>query len=374
MKDIKIIAIDSVIKNIEDFKKYIFLDKIGDKTCNINFIWDEINPDYIFATHMIYRDPTLFRKFRKYLSSGRVTIFWGGECVSPDLNIFDYSIVYDEGLQYFDRVCKFPVYLWYLLRYGNSNKDFINAFSSNDAEIELKNKHGFCNFIYSNPVAHPYRDILYSHLSKYKKVDSLGHYLHNTDVEPSRDAKNWLDINIDLKSNYKFSVAAENTYSPGYTTEKIMTSFHAHSIPIYWGNPLISKAFNSKAFINCHDYPSLDDIVNKVKEIDNSDEQWCNMVSEPWQTDEQIAEQNEQIKQYYNFINNIFIQDLSVAKRTSVGPFPNIYLSWFKSSSTIKNTINLAKIYLKNNDYIRISVKRRGVPSFQSKSTQPKYR
>jgi hypothetical protein len=43
------------------------------------------------------------------------------------------------------------------------------------------------------------------------------------------------------------------------------------TIPIYWGNPLASLDFNPKAFINCHDYKSFDEVIELVKEIDSNE-------------------------------------------------------------------------------------------------------
>ena len=44
-----------------------------------------------------------------------------------------------------------------------------------------------------------------------------------------------------MKKPYKFSIAFENAWYPGYTSEKIVTSMLAGTIPIYWGNPDISR-------------------------------------------------------------------------------------------------------------------------------------
>lgn len=68
-----------------------------------------------------------------------------------------------------------------------------------------------------------------------------------------------------MKKPYKFSIAFENAWYPGYTSEKIVTSMLAGTIPIYWGNPDISREFNSASFINCHDFPTLDDAAAYVK-------------------------------------------------------------------------------------------------------------
>ena len=79
----------------------------------------------------------------------------------------------------------------------------------------------------------------------------------------------------------------ENAQYKGYNTEKILTSFRAHTIPIYWGDPGIENIYNPKAFINCNKYSSIDEILNIIKEIDNDDEKYIEMVTQPWQTPEQ---------------------------------------------------------------------------------------
>jgi len=56
----------------------------------------------------------------------------------------------------------------------------------------------------------------------------------------------------------------------------------AGTIPIYWGNPDIGREFNSAAFINCHDFPTLDDAAAYVKKVDEDDGLWCEIMSRPW--------------------------------------------------------------------------------------------
>ena len=59
-------------------------------------------------------------------------------------------------------------------------------------------------------------------------------------------------------SNFKFSLALENSAFAGYVTEKIMDSFLARTIPVYWGAPDVALDFNRDAFINLADYPNFD--------------------------------------------------------------------------------------------------------------------
>ena len=61
-----------------------------------------------------------------------------------------------------------------------------------------------------------------------------------------RAQQNWMESSVEQKSYYKFTIAAENAAFPGYTSEKLMTSFQAHSIPIYWGNRDVVDEFNPR--------------------------------------------------------------------------------------------------------------------------------
>ena len=42
------------------------------------------------------------------------------------------------------------------------------------------------------------------------------------------------------------------------------------SIPIYWGNPLVSEYFNPESLINCHEFSSFDEVIAHLLEIDQS--------------------------------------------------------------------------------------------------------
>lgn len=81
--------------------------------------------------------------------------------------------------------------------------------------------------------------------------------------------------------NYKFSIAFENESYPGYTTEKLPESFIGNTVPIYWGNPLIDKEFNSSSFINVHEFRNLDQVVEFVVEMDRNDQLYRQYLASP---------------------------------------------------------------------------------------------
>ena len=54
---------------------------------------------------------------------------------------------------------------------------------------------------------------------------------------------------IDFLSEYKFSIAMENSNGDGYVSEKIVDSFLSGTIPIYYGDYIIDEYKNPKTYI-----------------------------------------------------------------------------------------------------------------------------
>ena len=44
---------------------------------------------------------------------------------------------------------------------------------------------------------------------------------------------------------------------------------------------MIEEEYNPKAFINCHRFSSLDEVVAEIRRIDEDDDLWRSMVEEP---------------------------------------------------------------------------------------------
>ncbi len=321
MKNIKICALHPDINTIQDIKQLFY-------GCNLdnhfNFIWDDEHPEYIIASEMVYYQDKYARLFKKLASDKTINIFSTGESISPDLNIFDYAVVFDRNLYDGDRIFRVPS----IFRYKEPFIEEIPYTGLSTKEL-LGKKTKFCNFIYSNPEAHENRDKLFYKLCEYKKVDSLGPHLNNVGNQTSRNMTDWRKRSIMDRIPYKFSIAAENVTFAGNITEKLISCFQAGTIPIYWGDPTVSEEFNEEAFINCHNYNSLDDVLKRVKEIDRNDELWCEIVSQPWQTDWQVKSDKIRINKYEDFLINIFSQDIKSAKRTGIGYHPSLYRKWF---------------------------------------------
>ena len=73
---------------------------------------------------------------------------------------------------------------------------------------------------------------------------------------------------LEFLSSYRFTIAFENTSVDGYVTEKIVHPLIAGSIPVYWGSPDVAERYNPDAFINCHDFGSFEEVIERILEID----------------------------------------------------------------------------------------------------------
>lgn len=348
-KTLKVYAVHSWVKDVDSFLSFLNIEPLKDE---FDFVWaDSYSPDYLIATDQIYSSKAIFRRFKKNYREDAINIFIASEAIAPDFNVFDYCVGWDSNMQIGDRYCLLPPAYVYPGR--KFIKGIVNTLTTQEqAREELRKKTGFCNFLYSNWVAHPMRDRLFYELSKYKKVDSLGKHLNNVGRKGTGYIGHRMEC-IDIKRPYKFSIASENATFPGYTSEKIWTSFNAHTVPIYWGDPDIGKFYNEKAFINAMKFDSINALMQRVKEIDDDDEKWCEMVSLPWQTAEQVRLSQDREQEYLNFFRHIFSQEYKYAHRASSGTMPDVYKyhffngfrsKWSEYFRVLKHKIEIQKI------------------------------
>lgn len=206
------------------------------------------NPDVVVYSYF-GRGPQGNEPFKK--------VFFTGERMDPDFSKYDFAFTFEYSDD--PRNFRFPLYLWHHGNYRSLEKREIKDWASSKTK--------FCNFIYGNGNTNMLgvrdRIELFKKLSEYKNVDSGGSVLNNIG-HSVQDKNKWI-------SDYKFTIAFENQYSNGYTTEKILDPFLSGSLPIYGGNPLIGKDFNTESFINVGDFKNLEDVVKRVIEIDQND-------------------------------------------------------------------------------------------------------
>ncbi len=287
--------------------------------------WDEEAPDVLFASEVILYDRKARETFKNLYNKADLCVFFPGEAIMPDYNIFDYSISFNGFDEKDDRAVRIPTRLFFEEYLEGPCENQITSIL--EAKKLLLSKNGFCNFIYSNPKGHPNRRALFDSIMRYKHVDSYGAYLNNMGLENSGGSSlTGLVLNsTNIKRGYKFTIAAENATFPGYTSEKILTSLEAGSIPIYWGNPKIDLDVNPETFINCHNYDNFEEVIERVKQVDEDDELWCDMVCKPWMTESQKKRADQELDRLHSFFDMIFAVKEPAKRRRAEGTWPDIY-------------------------------------------------
>ena len=264
----------------------------------IEFIPSQLMPSRTNRKTANYVFHSVFgRKVHRY---DGIRIFVTGENVTPDFNTSDYSVGFDH-LTFGDRYKRIPLYRFYIGAYTNL------CSPRQDPTTILSTKSQFCSYVMSNTKdSAPERISIYDALSEYKQVSSGGKWRNNVGG-PVSDK-------IQFQSSCKFALAIENSSSPGYCTEKFAQAAQSNCVPIYWGDPTIAQQFNSKAFINAHEYHSLGDLTDAVRQIDQDDTRYLSMLAEPWFVDGKEPDElkSESIQQ---FLGNIFSQPYENAYR-----------------------------------------------------------
>ena len=117
-----------------------------------------------------------------------------------------------------------------------------------------------------------------------------------------------IDNKIDFLSKYKFSIAMENSDGDGYLSEKIVDSFLAGTIPIYYGDYVLDEFINPKTYILVKGEKDIDKKIEYIKKIDSDEKLYRAIMKENPLVDENFIDKiyKNEIKSY---LKNIFEQD-----------------------------------------------------------------
>jgi len=211
------------------------------------------DPDYILDGGL----GTEHLKYPKALKIVRI-----GESYVPDFNQFDYAIGFDY-LTFGDRYLRVPLFAYYA--------DFAKL-GTRRVEAALA-KREFCSFVVSNPDGDPMRTDFFRRLSKYKPVASGGGLFNNVGGRVA-DKSAFL-------AKYKFNIAFENSVVPGYTTEKVVESLAARSVPIYYGNPRIVEDFDVRCMVRARDRADVERAVDEIVALDRDDAAYLERLAAP---------------------------------------------------------------------------------------------
>jgi hypothetical protein len=220
-------------------------------------------PDYVVYAYV-------GRRRKEFLRHDCVRIFYTGENLPPDWQACDWAFTFEHTAH--PRHFRLPHWPFYV-----SPEALVKPAGSDPAAV-LARKTKFCAFVVSNPLCRA-RNEFFRKLSRYKPVDSGGKVM-NTLGHRVADKRAFL-------ADYKFTIAFENESYPGYTTEKIVEPMLVDSIPIYWGDPLVGRDFDTRSFLSVHDQGpltrrSLDDLVERVVAVDRDATLHEELLARPW--------------------------------------------------------------------------------------------
>lgn len=260
--DIKIVDWwDSVDK--KNFKNNVLIQilqkHLGHK---YEFKWSN-NPKYLI--YSVFGDSHL--DFNKSC----IRICYVGEHICTDWNLADYGIDLDM-MDFEDRHLYYPLYFLY-------QSDLKLAIKKHLLDDKREN---FCGFMVSNGSGDKIRGEFFEQLSEYKKVDSGGRWKNNIGGAFIENKNAWL-------KNYKFNLCFENISYNGRISEKLIQAFATGCVPIYWGDESLCDeryahlrpVFNPKAFINVHNFDSIESAIKEIERIDNDDSAFEAMRKEP---------------------------------------------------------------------------------------------
>ncbi|NCA12028.1 glycosyltransferase [bacterium] len=226
-------------------------------------------PDYV-----VYA--TVGRRRKEFLRYDCVRIFYTGENLRADWQACDWAFTFEHSDH--PRHFRLPHWPFY------AAPESLLKSPAGDPAAVIARKSRFCAFVVSNPLCRVRNDF-FRKLSRYRPVDSGGR-VFNTLGRQVADKRAFL-------ADYKFTIAFENESHPGYTTEKIVEPMLVDSIPIYWGDPLVGRDFDTRSFLSVHDQGpltprALDDLVERVVAVDRDPRLHAALLARPWLRDNRV--------------------------------------------------------------------------------------
>ena len=166
-------------------------------------------------------------------------------------------------INYLDRYFKYSLFLW---------QNFREIVKKRNEVIINPNRTKFCAAVISNCKS-SFRMNFIRELNKYKKVDLEGKC-------KNRRRRKTIGNKIEFLTNYKFSIAMENSKGDGYISEKIIDSFNAGTIPIYYGDYMLDEFINPKTYILIKGKNDISEKIEYIKKIDNDKQLYLSIMKE----------------------------------------------------------------------------------------------
>jgi len=206
------------------------------------------------------------------------TILWLGENLRPR----SFNCAYSISTDIYRDNHNFRLPLWYLeIDWHNTGLGVVSLADAitllyRAPTNELTNQHlkKPCIAIFNNPEGS--RILLLESLQKYFSVECYG-----------KPFGNWFPTEASYKDKlnnmqgYAFNLCPENSYYPGYYTEKCFHAKLAGAVPIYMADSHLRLDFRPDCMLNLYDYTSAADLARDAYHLYNSPEALNNMANEP---------------------------------------------------------------------------------------------
>jgi len=202
------------------------------------------------------------------------TVFFSGEHLQDRFKEYDdhmigqvdYSIGFDK-LEH-PNYLRFPLWLLYFTAPNTKNpgKDFVAAFSRK----WTSDRPFFCSQISSHDErgnGRGLRTSCSSALAEIGEVLNVGRLLNNSKILQEKYHNNPHYFLRDCR----FNICLENSYAPGYVTEKIFRPLLCGAIPIYWGDPNPeSNIINPNSFLR-YDSENPESLIKAVGDLEENE-------------------------------------------------------------------------------------------------------
>ncbi len=255
---------------------------------NDNYFYHLLKTRYDVEIDIVDPDVVFFSAFGnvklRYRGHRCKKVFYTGENIASNAYDCDFSFSFEATRE---NNAYLPMWVLFLNWFGvphSDERDISYLLDIEDlmtpvvdVDAVLKRKTGFCSFIVQNSKAR-LRIQFCKALQRRAHVDCPGSVLNN---HPPIGGRGDQRRKVDFLRQYRFNIAFENGFYPGYVTEKIIQPFAARCIPIYWGGTSALRYFNRNAFVWCGDMITADRIIDRVLEIEHDPDVYARMISQP---------------------------------------------------------------------------------------------
>lgn len=249
-----------------------------------------------------------------------VKVLCTGENHAIDLNRFDYCLTH-EFLEN-DRCHRQPY--WQTILLGQPH---LRAYLKGERPMvtpeELRERQTeFCAFVCRNAKGKE-RNSFVTALNRVKKVNCGGPFMNNIGYVLPRP----YEVKREFQSKHCFSMAYENEAAPGYQTEKIIDAFVSGSIPLYWGNPEVTREFNPASFVHARDFRTRKEMIAYLLELAEDPVRRAEMINSTILQDPDVFEKSDRALE--EFFARIFERGPGAIKRTRLQRFLGVAQNFY---------------------------------------------